>query len=378
MKNNLLNSNQDSPSQLSRRQTTRNAVCLCTDRRMLIPALFVANAVKSYSKGSDNHFDIIIFAQSSEVNDIHRRWMEQRGILFCEDMDMSRMIGVGKFLCRLSPATLMKLSLAEHLVGSYDKILYLDCDLTIHNDVSAIFSLDTAPFTLAAVPSGRIWTDKKLHDEFNDCCSKLDMTKPYRFFNTGVLLIDIERWQSENLGERALEFIRKNPDLCTLPDEHALNAVLDGNIAELSPLWNTYARPRWHKIKTGSTRPVIIHHVGDNKPWRRFVYNKPLLFPDLEAYRMYKDFLKNSPWPDWLNEQWSWHDLYMNIRGEIGRILRRLRLRGEWEEPSARQRKAYDDAVRQYYDAARFIDIEQGIVIRENGKLRLKNNVAAR
>jgi lipopolysaccharide biosynthesis glycosyltransferase len=358
------------------KQRTRNAVCLCTDRRMLIPALFVANAVKSYSKCSDNRFDTIIFAEPSEVTDVHRSWMEQRGILLCEDMDMSRMQGICKFMERLSPATLVKLSLAEHLAGRYDKILYLDCDLTIHGDISSIFSLDTAPFALAAVPAGRILAglSEKQLKETEDHFHELGMTKPYRYFNAGVLYLDVKRWNSEELGNRALEFIRQNPDLCFLPDEDALNAILDGNIAELSPMWNARLQPRWHKKGTiGIASPAIIHHTGNEKPWRRFVYGKPLFFHDLTAYRLYKDFLRDSPWPGWLGEQWDWHDLYMNIRGEAGRILHKLRLRGEWEEPSARQRKAYDDAVRQYYEEARFVDEAQGIVIREDGKLRLRS-----
>jgi len=378
MKNHLMTDTPDSFFQTPKQQTTRNAVCLCTDRRMLIPALFVANAVRSHSAASNKYFDIIIFAEPSEVTDVHRRWMKQNDILLCDDMDMSRMFGVGKFQDRLSPATLMKLSLAEHLVGRYDKILYLDCDLTIHGNVASIFFLDTSPFALAAVPSGRILVDlsEKQRKETEDHFRKLGMTKPYRFFNTGVLYIDVERWNNENLGERALDFIRQNPDLCFLPDEHALNAVLDGNIALLSAIWNTRPLPRWHKNGvTNIFRPVIIHHVGNEKPWCRFVYGKPLLFPDLTAYRLYKDFLKDSPWPEWLGEQWSWHDLYMNTRGEIGRILRKLGLRGEWEEPSARQRKAYDDAVRRYYVEERFVDVEQGIVICENGKFRLKNTI---
>jgi lipopolysaccharide biosynthesis glycosyltransferase len=357
------------------KQTIRNAVCFCTDRRMLIPSLFVADAVKSHSKGSDNCFVIIIFAEPSEVTDTHRIWMEQRGIILCEDMDLSRQRVVGKFSGRLSPATLIRLSLAEHLAGRYDKILYLDCDLTIHGDISPIFSLDTAPFALAAVPAGRILADlsERRRKEIENHFHQLGMTKPFRYFNSGVLYIDVKRWNSEKLGERTLEFIRQNPDLCVLPDEDALNAVLDGNIAELSPIWNARPQPRWHKKGTdGIANPVIIHHVGNEKPWRRFVYGRSL-FPDMTGYKLYKEFLKDSPWPGWLDEQWNLHDLYMNIRGEIGRILRWLRLIGEWEEPSARQRKAYDDAVRQYYEKARFADMEQGIVIRENGKFRLKN-----
>jgi lipopolysaccharide biosynthesis glycosyltransferase len=377
---NLRTGTSGSFSQSTQKQATRNAVCLCTDRRMLIPALFVANAVKSFSRGSDNRFDIIIFVEPSEVTDVHRRWMDQHGIMFCEDMDMSRMLGICKFQERLSTATLMKLSLAEHLAGRYDKILYLDCDLTIHDDVSSIFSLDTAPFALAAVPSGRILValSEKQRKETENNFHALGMTKPYRFFNAGVLYIDVERWNNQKLGERALAFIRQNPDLCTLPDEHALNAVLDGSIAELSFVWNVRPLPRWCKNCTNIiSSPVIIHHASDHKPWRRFVYGKSL-FPDMTGYRLYKEFLKDSPWPGWLNEQWGWRDLYMNIRGEVGRLLRMLRLRGEWEEPSAKQSKEYIETVRRYCAKNSFVDVEQGIVIRKNGELRLKKTAATR
>jgi len=372
MKKNLLNDTQDRFSQVLGQQNVRNAVCLCTDRRMLIPALFVACSVKVHSAQSGNLFDIIIFTQPSEVTDVHRRWMEQQDIILCDDMDMSRLRGVGKFIDRLSPATLMKLSLAEHLAGRYDKILYLDCDLTIHDDISSIFSLDTAPYALAAVPSGRILvelSDKQLR-ETEDHFQKLGMTKPYRFFNTGVLYIDVERWNNQKLGERALDFIRQNPDLCFLPDEHGLNAVLNGNIAQLSTIWNARPVPQWFRVTFGVLHPVIIHHVGDDKPWRRFVYNKPL-FPDLAAYKLYKDFLRKTPWPDWLGEQWRWKDLIANIVCETRRILINV-MKGRFKEPSPQKRKAYRNAVRKFYAEECFADVEQGIVIRENGKLRLK------
>ncbi len=46
--------------------------------------------------------------------------MRERGIIFRDDMDMSRLSDVKKFSGRLTAATLMKLSLAEHLAGEYD------------------------------------------------------------------------------------------------------------------------------------------------------------------------------------------------------------------------------------------------------------------
>jgi len=377
MKKDVLTGPPDRFSQSSHNQTTRNAICLCTDRRMMIPSLFVADSVKFHAGASGNRFDIIVFSEPSEVTDVHRQWMEQRNILFCDDMDLSRQQGVGKFQGRISPATLMKLSLAEHLAGQYDKILYLDCDLTIHDDVAPIFSLDTAPFALAAVPSGRILVElsERQRQETEDHFHNLGMTKPYRYFNSGVLYIGVDRWNREDLGNRALDFIRQNPDLCFLPDEHGLNAVLDGNFAQLSPIWNARPPQRWRRVPFGFAIPVIIHHAGEPKPWRRFCYGKGL-FPDLAAYRLYKDFLRDSPWPKWLSEQWGWRDFYLNIRGEIGRIVRRLR--GTLEEPSTEQRREYIEAVRRFYAEVRFADVEQGIAIRENGKIRLKTTAAGR
>ena len=375
MKKDVLTGPPDRFSQSSHNQTTRNAICLCTDRRMMIPSLFVADSVKFHAGASGNRFDVIVFSEPSEVTDVHRQWMEQRNILFCDDMDLSRQQGVGKFQGRISPATLMKLSLAEHLAGQYDKILYLDCDLTIHDDVAPLFSLDTAPFALAAVPSGRILVElsERQRQETEDHFHNLGMTKPYRYFNSGVLYIGVDRWNREDLGNRALDFIRQNPDLCFLPDEDGLNAVLNGNMAELSPIWNMRPPPRWRRGGVNFGRPVIFHHAGENKPWRRFLHNKGI-FPDLTGYRLYKDFLRDSPWPGWLREQWGWRELRANIRGEIGRIVRRLR--GTLEEPTLEQRRAYINAVRRFYAEERFVDVEQGIVIRENGKIRLKTKVA--
>lgn len=359
----------------SAKKTTRKAVCICTDRRMLIPALFVAHAVKSHAPQPRHPFDVIIFAEPSEVMDVHRRWMKERDIILCEDMDMSRLKGICTFTGRLSVATLMKLSLAEHLAGQYDKILYLDCDLTIHEDISSIFSLETTPYALAAVPSGRILVD--LDDgqrtAIEDSFRNLGMTWPYRFFNTGVLLIDVARWNREKLGHRALDFIRQNPDLCTLPDEHAINAVLDGNMASLSPVWNSRPAPRWRKPSKRSFQPVIIHYTGNDKPWRRFTYDKPL-FPDLHAYRLYKDFLKDSPWPNWLNEQWRWKDLIANIVFETRRLIIKT-AKGNLREPSKAKRKAYHDAFLKFCEEIKFADVEQGIVHREKADFRLKKQM---
>jgi lipopolysaccharide biosynthesis glycosyltransferase len=351
----------------------RNAVCLCTDRNMLIPALFVADAVRSREPASSNRYDVIVFSQASEVTETHKVWAQERGIIFRDDMDMARLSEVKRFSGRLPPATLMKLQLGEHLSGQYDRLLYLDSDLTIHGDVGAIFSLDTGNFEVAAVAAGRILLhlDDRRQRETLDHFRALGMTEPYRYFNSGVLYIDVAKWNRSRLGERALDYIRNNPELCALPDEDALNAILDGRLAELAPIWNT-GPPAGRRRATRSPA-LIVHYIGPDKPWRRYGYRKRL-FPDRSAYRLYETFLKDTPWPDWLDRQWNAIDLLGSVRWEIKRVSRRLR--GKLGEPTAAQRKAMTEAARRYCAETKFADVEQGIVEWRDGKFRLAGSAS--
>jgi hypothetical protein len=115
-------------------------------------------------------------------------------------------------------------------------------------------------------------------------------------------------------------------------------------------------------------RAVIVHHAGEDKPWRRYGRRKRL-FPDRSAYRLYEAFLEDTPWPGWLDQQWSASDLCASAAWEVKRFTRALR--GRLGEPSAEQRQAYLDAFRIYCGQGTFADVEQGLVERASGMLRL-------
>ncbi|MEW9808462.1 glycosyltransferase family 8 protein [Mesorhizobium sp. ZMM04-5] len=349
---------------------SRNAVCLCTDRNMLIPALFVADSVRSRLPASAHRYDVIVFCEASEVTEGHRRWMQDRGIVLRDDMDMARLSALKRFSGRLTAATLMKLLLAEHLAGSYDRILYLDSDVSIHGDIGRIFSLDTGGYEIAAVPAGRLLLQltEKQRDETFAHFRALGMTEPFRFFNSGVLYIDVNKWNRARLGDRALAYIRDNPDLCFLPDEHALNAVLDGSLAELTLVWNARPPSGEGRAALPFIEPVVLHYAGHDKPWRRYGYRKRL-FPDRAAYRHYEAFLKETPWPGWLDEQWSARDLWGSVAWEFKRVSRRLR--GKLDEPTRARRAAQLDAGRRFWTEGDFADVRQGLVEQRDGRLQL-------
>jgi lipopolysaccharide biosynthesis glycosyltransferase len=185
---------------------------------MIIPALFVADSVNR-AAGSARPFDTLVLTGPSDVSKVHRQWTSEHGIELRDDLDVSPVGDIPMLQERLSAATLMKLLLPGFLADRYDMILYLDSDLTIHDDVSSIFALDTGNFPLAAVPSARVWEGRSKAERqwTEEHFRALGMTPPYRFFNTGVLLIDVGKWNREGLGNRTLNFIRQNPDLCFSP-----------------------------------------------------------------------------------------------------------------------------------------------------------------
>jgi len=350
----------------------RNAVVLCTDKRMLVPALFVAESVRRHASGTIP-FDVVVVAEPGTTEPRDRDWMAARGLLLHENVDYDRYRGVGIIDPRLSVATLVKLLLPDLFADRYDAILYLDCDLTIHADVSQLFRLDIGACPVAAQRRGMLFFTPLLAEEGAAHFARLKMTPPVRYCNAGVMLIDVARWRADNLAARCFDFIREDPERCRLIDEDALNGVLDGRFASLSPVWNMMPPRRWMTAFSRIIEPGIVHYAGFDKPWKRFGHDKPLV-PDLTAYRLYREFLRESPWPDWLSRQWTLDDLSQNLASEMRWLGRRLvGSREPWyraHEPSGSQIRSYMAAFARHCAEEPFIDVEQGVTIRTQCGLR--------
>ena len=338
---------------------------------MLVPGLFVLEATRSRRATPADHDLVLVTTGPGDATDVHRRWLSERGMQIRDDFDLTILQEIEISQARLTKATLLKLLLAETLADRYDKILYLDADLTIHAELAPIFSLDTQGRPLAAVPSGAHRTGLHWQKQASQAAHfrALGMTEPYRSVNSGVMLIDVAQWNRDDLTARSIDFIRRHPTLCRLPDEDALNGVLDGRVAELSPVWNMQA-PIWaHREVRSLVEPAILHYVGSKKPWKRFKRRKRL-FEHRAAYRLYREFVAGSPWPTWLEEQWSARDLRDSLAFELRRI-RKLRV-GKLRE-DRKDRRAFLEIYRRHCGET-FADVEQGIVRREGSRLRLESS----
>jgi lipopolysaccharide biosynthesis glycosyltransferase len=175
----------------------------------------------------------------------------------------------------LTYATYYRLFLCDALKGIASRVLYLDADLLCLGDVSPLASLDMKGCTIAAVAD--------FDQESRKAKALLDSPTPY--FNAGVLLIDVERWNACAINARTLEILRKDAKRLPMFDQDALNIALAGQVLYLDRRWNSLFD---HFPVLPET--VFLHYAG-GKPWQMWSPN----------YRdtRFVAALAQTPWANW-------------------------------------------------------------------------------
>jgi lipopolysaccharide biosynthesis glycosyltransferase len=161
-------------------------------------------------------------------------------------------------------ASYVRLFSFSALADTYDRILYLDSDILIENaGLSELLSINLLDgHAVGAVRDRPQQLDMgKLPDD------AVNMGIPYfPYFNSGMLLVDTQRWQDQNILPRILDMIRENSHAFTHNDQSALNLVLRGSWSELSWKWNfIFIKEVFYQYVL--VRPTVIHFAGRAKPW---------------------------------------------------------------------------------------------------------------
>jgi lipopolysaccharide biosynthesis glycosyltransferase len=170
-------------------------------------------------------------------------------------------------LSYISKITFARLLIPSLFSDEVTRVLYLDSDLLVLEDLQPLWAADLGGKVLGAVLDG---LDQQLK------AGKVDLPVPNvrDYFNGGVLLIDLERWRSEKVTERALDYLMRNPN-SPFADQDALNVACDGLWTPLDPRWNYLAYNEKLKIADmhADQRPHIAHFATWKKPWKASVRN---------------------------------------------------------------------------------------------------------
>lgn len=144
------------------------------------------------------------------------------------------------------------------------KLLYIDVDTVVLNNLENLYFTDISPFPVGAVKdnTGGLANSPLLLEKIG--------VKINELFNSGVLLIDIEKWKQENIFETAMQFVSNNKEILKYHDQDALNYALKHNWFELSNL-NNFSHSAISidhtKKEILKNNKIIILHYTASKPW---------------------------------------------------------------------------------------------------------------
>ena len=173
-------------------------------------------------------------------------------------------------------ATYGRLYITQCLPRSSTRVLYLDCDLLVRDDVRLLLRMPLRGRLAAAARSALIPTAAS--DGGMPNWKQLGKTGNEAYFNTGVMVVDCARWRDAGATERVVAYAKAHADGMPLPDQDAINAVVGREILEAPLRWN-----QERALRTGQHRlagvlgeaeihraiddPAIIHFTGPRKPW---------------------------------------------------------------------------------------------------------------
>lgn len=140
-----------------------------------------------------------------------------------------------------------------------DKCLYLDADIIVTSCLDELLDIELDDYYLAAVENPGF----NRHHE-------LGMRATSKYFNSGVMLLNLKKWREFSVKKLVIDFVKNNPDSIYFVDQCGLNSVVDGNWFELDSMYNMQTSmlgKNGFSYEFVYKNSKIIHFTGTSKPW---------------------------------------------------------------------------------------------------------------
>ena len=232
-------------------------ICYCTDENYAPYAAVSINSALQ-NKNPDTDYEFIIASQYLSKDSKNRFWKLCNPTFVQINREDFQNFRCG--INYISEAAAYRLIIPNSLNG---KLLYVDCDTLIQEDLSELFEIDLQDNCIGAVLDCNYKTGRKRTGTIN-------------YFNSGVILFDCDKWQEGNYFERVRNEL--NNPVNTLPDQDALNRVLAGHVLYLPLKYNAmrfqtprkfdYIHDTLKEYNLALKNPAIKHYISKHKPWQ--------------------------------------------------------------------------------------------------------------
>lgn len=227
-----------------------------------------------------------------------------------------------------NPIMYLKLLIPQYVPEDVERFLFLDVDIVVNYDISALYHIDLKGNILAACEDYEFCGVHK---------SRLGFPDDEIYINSGVMVVDLKAWREKLKRQPMLDFLQTKKDIIH-DDQDAFALYFRGQIMLLpTNQWNAttffFERrprilPKYHnEVESIRMQPYIIHFCEPIKPWfheckhpYRWLYRYYLSMTPWKAYRFpsCREAYGKPVWQYtvkyWLNAFGLRHDEMMMVR----------------------------------------------------------------
>jgi lipopolysaccharide biosynthesis glycosyltransferase len=196
------------------------------------------------------------------------------------------------------------------ILKTLDKVLFIDSDTIILNDLSTIYNSDLDGKAMGMVPEVMVYIK---NNTFEDP-KIVNSVKTY--FNAGIVLYDFLEWRKKDLSERLLDSLKSSKRIELSNDQSILNYYLNGEIAKINLSANFYTPLHGIDYKVflkyfsrcesisktefdlAKKSPAIVHFYG-------MPYDRPWFRMSISPYKkMYRSLMRSALGKDYKLQRW--------------------------------------------------------------------------
>lgn len=281
--------------------------------------------VSLYENSKDME-DIIVYVFDSGIKDSNKKKLlsvcrsyNRKEIIFIHAENINNKLLMDVSVDRGSLSQYARIFISSNLPDDLQRVLYLDCDIIVKRSISKLWNLDIQGKIIGA-----------LLDAFSKYYrANIGLKKNDVMFNSGVMLIDLNKWKQNEVEKRVMNFILSKHGKVQQGDQGALNAVLSYDTYCFEPQFNSisifydftykdmliYRRPpefyTERQVREAVENPTIIHFTTS------FVSNRAWVQGCTHRYvNEWLKYKKMSPWnnePLWKDEKSKWKQKIVNI-----------------------------------------------------------------
>lgn len=253
---------------------------ICDEGYVLPTSVAITSLIMNKEESMVYHIYVVTADLSENSKKIFEEFQCKNVIIHIIQESASDFIGLHTQMensyCVATEAALLKFKLPE-LITKTDKVLYLDGDIIVNQDLKELYETPLEEnYAAVVVDSGIMYAGDPIKKQF------------VNYFNSGVMLLNLEKMRTDELSNVLIQEKKNSTDM-SLMDQNIFNKVFENHIKILPIKYNVlyinllraYAKKKftiqqlnqkynteYQNLNELKEEAVILHYSSKDKPWK--------------------------------------------------------------------------------------------------------------